>query len=65
MGAILIEIIPRGLQGYAGPRYRVPLLMVDYFNILYEMERTRLCIFLYQTTANGSEVSITESMAEF
>jgi hypothetical protein len=38
----------------AGPRHKVPLLMADHPNSLHGMARTRVCNFLYQTTASGS-----------
>jgi hypothetical protein len=63
LGAISIELISRGLQGCIGPRHRVPLLMVDYPNSLHGMARTRVCNFLYQTTASGSKIPITEIWA--
>jgi hypothetical protein len=64
LGAILTELIPIGLQGCIGPRTKVTLLMADYFNSLHGMARTRLCSFLYQTIASGSEVSIVERRVE-
>jgi hypothetical protein len=54
LGVILIELVPKGLQGCVGPKHKVPLLMDDYLNILHGMERAKVCGFLYQTKATGS-----------
>jgi hypothetical protein len=44
LGAILTELIPRGLQRCAVPRHKVPLLVADYITSLHgtEEERERL-----------------------
>jgi hypothetical protein len=65
VGDILIELVPRGLQGCVGPRHTFPLLMADYLNSLHGMARDKVCNFLCQIqTKRGKEVFDTKGDGE-
>jgi hypothetical protein len=47
LGTLSIKLVPSGLQGCTGPRYRIPLLMASHPHSLHGMAGTRVCNFLY------------------